>query len=755
MVAIEIAVRVRPRSNQELENNVGEEPIIEDHLEPSGSTSLTIHGGKRDAATEKQFSCDRYYRSTVSQEKMFQSIGVETVDNAFSGWNTAIFAYGQTGSGKTYTMMGKGPGAGKEEMGIIPRVCNLLFSRIDADCQSVDVTASHFEVYNERVRDLCRPTEASATNLRVREHPKTGAYVERLSEVQVADYAQVQALLDKGAGARTTAATSMNDSSSRSHAVFTLRLRIRAKDKASESETAAAVSTRTMLGKAKNTDTKVRSKIRSIRSKICLVDLAGSERADTGVNGMSESMERSAEAKNINQSLRALGEVVSQLSLMSAQQKREQKKSAGESNSKSGGEGRGKRAPPVVRLSLTASTSSALRLRSHSDENAENVAPNIRRSGLQGLPGGLTGLPGQRVVDRGQGAVPTGKGKIGGKKSIHVPYRNSALTWLLKVRTVNLTHHLFVQCHTHHLFLQDCLGGNSKTIMIGCVSSAPTCLTQTLSTLRFLSTARRVQTGVVREKATVELVKDDQAVLRPGGISVDRLGGIPTSRASQIQFRVGRRDKQEQAANKVAANKVAANKVAINKGAINKVAANKVAVNKVAANKVAANKVAANKVAANKEAVKKVANTVDREREREDVKIRAQNTDLWTQNAQLLTQNAELESQMAVVEGKNTKLEGQKVQAAARLEACEAALASMDRSNKLLGQQLLDSHTFHARTSAAAENCVRKGEQRSDSALRAVGEHVQQWKQRNQALQSKLMHVEQARQDDAELCIVM
>jgi hypothetical protein len=73
---------------------------------------------------------------------------------------------------------------------------------------------------------------------------------------------------------------------------------------------------------------------------------------------------------------------------------------------------------------------------------------------------------------------------------------------------------------------------------------------------------------------------------------------------------------------------------------------------------------------------------------------------------------------MAVVEGKNTRPEGQKVQAAARLEACGAALAgmdpgritslftAMDRSNKLLGQQLLDSHTFHARTSAAAENCV-------------------------------------------------
>jgi hypothetical protein len=221
--------------------------------------------------------------------------------------------------------MGKGPGAGKEEMGIIPRVCNLLFSRIDADFQSVDVTASHFEVYNERVRDLCRPTEASATNLRVREHPKTGAYVERLSEVHVADYAQVQALLDKGAGARTTAATSTNDTSSRSNAVFTLRLRIRAKYKASKSETATAANTRTVLGKAKNTDTKVRSKIRSkicFRSKICLVDLAGSERADTGVNGVSESMERNAEAKKSTNPSELSG-VVSQLSRMSAQQKRE------------------------------------------------------------------------------------------------------------------------------------------------------------------------------------------------------------------------------------------------------------------------------------------------------------------------------------------------------------------------------------------------------------------------------------------------
>ena len=37
---------------------------------------------------------------------MFNDLGVEVVESAFSGYNACVFAYGQTGSGKTYTMMG-------------------------------------------------------------------------------------------------------------------------------------------------------------------------------------------------------------------------------------------------------------------------------------------------------------------------------------------------------------------------------------------------------------------------------------------------------------------------------------------------------------------------------------------------------------------------------------------------------------------------------------------------------------------------
>jgi len=38
--------------------------------------------------------------------KIFNELGTDVVDAAFTGYNACVFAYGQTGSGKTYTMMG-------------------------------------------------------------------------------------------------------------------------------------------------------------------------------------------------------------------------------------------------------------------------------------------------------------------------------------------------------------------------------------------------------------------------------------------------------------------------------------------------------------------------------------------------------------------------------------------------------------------------------------------------------------------------
>uniref|UniRef100_A0A3B4WIN8 Kinesin family member 16B n=1 Tax=Seriola lalandi dorsalis TaxID=1841481 RepID=A0A3B4WIN8_SERLL len=175
------------------------------------------------------------------------------------------------------------------DAGLIPRICEGLFSRIsDAtrwDVASFRTEVSYLEIYNERVRDLLRRKSTQTYNLRVREHPKDGPYVEDLSKHLVQNYSDVEELMEAGNINRTTASTGMNDVSSRSHAIFTINFTQAKFDAEMPSETV---------------------------SKIHLVDLAGSERADaTGATGV-----RLKEGGNINKSLVTLGNVISALADM-------------------------------------------------------------------------------------------------------------------------------------------------------------------------------------------------------------------------------------------------------------------------------------------------------------------------------------------------------------------------------------------------------------------------------------------------------
>lgn len=117
----------------------------------------------------------------LQKEKVYRDLGDEMTAHAFNGYNVCIFAYGQTGSGKSYTMMGT-----RSDPGLIPKLCNELFTRITSNAQSVNfsVEVSYMEIYCERVRDLLNPSSANKA-LRVREHPIMGPYVEGLSKLAV------------------------------------------------------------------------------------------------------------------------------------------------------------------------------------------------------------------------------------------------------------------------------------------------------------------------------------------------------------------------------------------------------------------------------------------------------------------------------------------------------------------------------------------------------------------------------------------
>jgi kinesin family protein 1 len=110
-----------------------------------------------------------------------------------------------------------------EYKGIIPRTCVELFERIRDkrnDKLNFQVEVSYIEIYNEKVHDLLNPQNRGS--LKVREHPVLGPYVQDLSRLAVNSFENIDQLMDEGNKARTVAATNMNETSSRSHAVFTI-----------------------------------------------------------------------------------------------------------------------------------------------------------------------------------------------------------------------------------------------------------------------------------------------------------------------------------------------------------------------------------------------------------------------------------------------------------------------------------------------------------------------------------------------------
>ncbi|EFN87554.1 Kinesin-like protein unc-104 [Harpegnathos saltator] len=294
MSSVKVAVRVRPFNSREIRR---EAQCI---IEMTGNTTSIMNPkatpGSKDAVKSfnydySYFSMDPNDENYSSQLMVYKDIGEEMLVHAFEGYNVCIFAYGQTGAGKSYTMMGKQE-EGQE--GIIPQICKDLFRKISYTSNErlkYSVEVSYMEIYCERVRDLLNPKNRG--NLRVREHPLLGPYVEDLSKLAVMSYQDIHDLIDEGNKARTVAATNMNETSSRSHAVFTIFFTQQQQDGATGLVTEKV-------------------------SKISLVDLAGSERADsTGAKGT-----RLKEGANINKSLTTLGKVISALAEIATKKKK-------------------------------------------------------------------------------------------------------------------------------------------------------------------------------------------------------------------------------------------------------------------------------------------------------------------------------------------------------------------------------------------------------------------------------------------------
>ncbi|MCJ1435335.1 Kinesin heavy chain [Xylographa pallens] len=265
---IKVVARFRPPNKAEIA--CGGETIVD--FETEDTCSITSK------EAEAAFTFDRVFNTNSRQADVFNFSIRSTVDDILNGYNGTVFAYGQTGAGKSYTMMGSDIDD-EDSKGIIPRIVEQIFESILASPGNIEYTVrvSYMEIYMERIRDLLQPQN---DNLPVHEEKSRGVYVKGLLEIYVSSVQEVYEVMRRGGAARATAATNMNQESSRSHSIFVVTI------------TQKNVET----GSAKS-------------GQLFLVDLAGSEKVGkTGASG--QTLE---EAKKINKSLSALGMVINSL----------------------------------------------------------------------------------------------------------------------------------------------------------------------------------------------------------------------------------------------------------------------------------------------------------------------------------------------------------------------------------------------------------------------------------------------------------
>lgn len=291
-----VAVRIRPMNTYELSSTSVYDAISVKKQEINVKV-VTI--GSVGMGMNHQFQYDHVFSSKnelktefASQQDVFEKLGQPMLNSAFRGYHACLFAYGQTGSGKSYSMMGENIEISvdnklHENAGIIPRFCYELFERISQlpETSIATVELSYFEIYNEKIHDLLAITGNTSERpaLKVREHPVWGPYVVNLSQQAVKSFTEIHNWLRIGNKHRATAATFMNEKSSRSHSIFSIEFCL------SELNGEMGDSGR--------------------RSKISLVDLAGSERLNTyNVNE-----EHHRQSVSINRSLLTLGKVIAAL----------------------------------------------------------------------------------------------------------------------------------------------------------------------------------------------------------------------------------------------------------------------------------------------------------------------------------------------------------------------------------------------------------------------------------------------------------
>lgn len=297
------------------------------HRHRDGDSSAA--GATASANITHQYTFDKVFAGDSTQEEVYSSVR-DLVSESLRGFNVTIFAFGMTGSGKTYTISGESqaigsdagsPGQGHRHRyhqsaspaahvpsysaptaatgtasdpssaGIVPRTVHHVFTELRKEAaqhrESIAMVFVTFvELYNNTFYDLLAndvPTDynnntasghGTGGGLKLHDHPTRGMQLSGSPTLRmpVASAEEALALINRGYKLRATAATNLNDRSSRSHTVLCMEVVTSGRDVPAVGDAGAEEAGADVGADPKPATTTTRY------GKINLVDLAGSER---------------------------------------------------------------------------------------------------------------------------------------------------------------------------------------------------------------------------------------------------------------------------------------------------------------------------------------------------------------------------------------------------------------------------------------------------------------------------------------------
>lgn len=299
---VKVFVRVRPT------NIVAEETPGALRFRPDKKSIGIV--AREDRTRLAEYTFDGVLGQDATQADVYSTAAKDAVSDVLHGFNATVLAYGQTGAGKTHTL-GCAPKA--DSIGIIPRAMSEIFDVVGNDALSeYEISLSYLQVYCEQIQDLLCPENGE--NLAIREDTTGSVHVPGLTAARVTSLQDCLHLMQMGNRNRKVAFTSLNATSSRSHAVLMLTVvkRSASNTTVGASSCAPAAPNRVPNGDRTSSSNKKSGNDADVQARrvrigrLYLVDLAGSERLKkSGSTGL-----RASEAKHINLSLTTLGKCI-------------------------------------------------------------------------------------------------------------------------------------------------------------------------------------------------------------------------------------------------------------------------------------------------------------------------------------------------------------------------------------------------------------------------------------------------------------